>query len=389
MKNDDLGKGTYVQPPLGNTGVLCTHPNGLRALVDWVSFTFTSEDFSLENVFNLLNLEQKNFVPFGGKVYGYISHIQYQGITIHYDGQKGMGIHIEITGQGCRWYENGREEYGKSWDKLFSEILENDGHFTRLDVAIDDFHGYFRIPRLVTLIKKQCLISKFRRAKPIEDIEIGSGESIGTTIYYGRPQSEIQIRMYEKNFERLSAGVEVDEKVTCWNRTEIQARDMRAYAIARHIAKGDMELGELVSGILANYLRFVKPTNDSNRRRWPTAPFWEKFLRNAQKISLSLVAPDMTIERKAGWLFDQISKTFFQVWTAFKNNPEMLDQFLKAGEERMSEDDWKLVEDFQRVTKEDSFEELVRKYGEWNRRKQEIEEEIAERKKIAGDTDEK
>jgi phage replication initiation protein len=373
---------SVVEPPYGNTGVLPTNKKGLRALIDWVAFTFTREDFTVENICDLLNVNYADFIQVNGKMMGYNSHIYYSGITIHYGGNKGMGIHVEISGQGCRHYENGNGKYGRPWDELFMDILDFKGHFTRIDVAIDDTKGYFRIPRVVGQIKKGRLVSKFKWAKVIENIRILDGKVCGTTIYYGRPSSSIQIRMYEKDHERRMNGKDVSQKITCWNRTEIQARDERAHAIARLIVSGQYPLGHLISGILREYLRFVNQSDsDTNKWRWPISPWWDTFTQGVQNLSLSLVAPDMTIEKKATWLFSQTSKTLAQVWFAFENDPDMFMKLVEEGYLRMKPRDWQLVEQFKEEShKFDDFFDLVRKFSEWNEDKKRIEREIKRRK---------
>lgn len=349
QENRETNTLSAVEPPYGNTGVLSTNKNGLRSLVDWVGFTLKPENNDVHFVLDILNLFYADFIQIEGKMMGYNSHLHWQGITVHFDGRADMGVHVEISGQGCRNYENGKGKYGRSWDELFMDILDYGGHFTRLDVAIDDFKGYFSIPRLVKQIKSGRLVSKFRWVRHLESIQIKDGRTQGTTIYYGRSSGEIQIRMYQKDHERRANGHDVMQNITCWNRTEIQARDLRAHRIANLIVSGEYNLGQLVAGILKEYLRFVdKSDGDKNKHRWPTSRFWNKFIGEVQGISLSLVAPDMTIERKAKWILDQTSKTLAQVWYAFENNPELLQLILDNGHLKMDDKDWQLAEEFRK-----------------------------------------
>lgn len=371
---------SVVEPPSGNTGVLPTNKSGLRSLIDWVSFTLFRGKDDIDFVMSLLNVNYADFMQIEGKMMGYNSHLHWQGITIHYNGREDMGLHVEISGQGCRNYENGNGKYGRSWDELFMDILDFGGHFTRLDVAIDDFKGYFSIPRLVKQIKSGRLVSKFRWVRVMENIHIKDGKTKGVTIYYGRSSGEIQVRMYEKDHERRANGHDVMQKVTCWNRTEIQARNLRAQQIAKWIVSGEYPLGLLVSGILKEYLRFVdKKEGDTNKHRWPTSRFWEKFLGQAEKISLSLVAPDMTIERKTRWILDQTSKTLVQVWYAFENHPDLLQLILDNGYLKMDEKDWQLAEEFRKFGVRDDEVHKLREEIE-KLHKQKLEEELKRKK---------
>lgn len=48
-------------------------------------------------------------------------------------------------------------------------------------------------------------------------------------------------------------------------------RKDRAKKLVEHIIKGDKSLGHVLRGTLRQYLRFVLPTTDRNKVRWPTA----------------------------------------------------------------------------------------------------------------------
>lgn len=125
----------------------------------------------------------------------------------------------------------------------------------------------------------------------MESIEIKEGSHQG-----GRFTMVLSIQMCKFvcmiKIEREGKGKEVTEDF--WIRTEIQTRDLHADKIARRIIAGgsnvsevngeddncEMTVGETVKETLANYLRFlVKPKGggDSNKGRWKTAPFWDKF----------------------------------------------------------------------------------------------------------------
>jgi phage replication initiation protein len=255
------------RPRTCNTGAQNTLKTGLRACVDWVQATFKIVKPE-QLITEVLGLKIDDFTEANGQ-FGYQKCKRLDNISVFYDGSAGMGIHLQMTGQGCRLYE-ALTKYDNPWVSIFDVFLKMQGSFSRLDVAIDDFAGYFSINQIVRRIKQGELVSKFKKARSMESIEIKTGESKGMTIYYGSAKSRIQIRMYEKNFERENAGYEIEEDVTCWNRTEVQARNERAQSIAEIIAN-DGQLGDVVQGILAYYLRFVVKGKDLNKARWKTA----------------------------------------------------------------------------------------------------------------------
>ena len=79
------------------------------------------------------------------------------------------------------------------------------------------------------------------------------------------------------------------DEVGSWKRTEMQLRDDKAHAFAMTFKDRPLELGELAFGLLANNLRFVVPNrNESNKSRWKTCRFWERFLGAVEVLKLQV-----------------------------------------------------------------------------------------------------
>lgn len=341
--------------PYCNTGAQRTEENGLRACVDWVQVTLkivTPEQLILD----ILGLNPEEFYEAENGQYGYRRAKRFGNIAVFYDGREDMGIHLQISGQGCREYESLER---KTWKQLFYDLVCYKAQFTRLDVAVDDFEGYFKISSLIRKIKGQELISKFKTATRIEKIDIESGESKGNTIYYGSESSRIQIRMYEKDKEREGKGHELEKDLKCWNRTEIQARNERAQKIAELILlneEGSEVIGEIVTGILKNYLRFVvKDKKDSNRRRWKTAPFWDKFLGNVEKLRLTNISPDRTVQRTYDWIDKQVAPSLAVLFHAFEGDMDVLKRFILEGSERLTEKEHDMIKRYKDEQKNSLF----------------------------------
>lgn len=335
-------------PRIGNTGAQNTYESGLRACVDWVQATF--KNVSVDDLItHILNLDLDEFRDIDYGQYGYRKCKRLDEIAVYYDGRDDMGIHLEMSGQGCRLYEALSKDK-KPWSLLFGMFLDMGASFTRVDLAIDDFKGYFKIDQIVRKIKRGELVSKFRKARSMESIEIKSGESKGMTIYYGSSKSRIQIRMYEKDFERENAGCELEEDITIWNRTEVQSRDERAQKIAEVITKGE-DIGDVVAGILNYYLRFVVKGKDANRARWRTAPFWEKFLNGVDKLRLTEKAPDRTVEKMEQWLERQVAPSLAVLMEAYDGDVGRLYEMIRRGSERLKDKDLEMIDRFKRQSK--------------------------------------
>lgn len=338
-------------PPLCNTGVQSTTETGLRVLIDWVQCTIKKE-IDLKEVIELLGMKEEDFLETNG-LYSYSKCLYHDGIYILYAGTEEMGIHIQFTGHGCRVYE---EKNKKTWAYLFGELLvKYDANFTRLDIAIDDFKGYFTLQQVINKIKKGEVVSRFKRAKGIVNWNIGSGEERGKTIYFGSSASMIQIRMYEKNYEREEAGNQLN--VDFWNRTEIQLREERAETLANLIAADyyavmskenekaeEQIIGEYAKGILKNYIRFVIKEKDTNKSRWKICKWWADFLGEVERLKLSEKAPDRSVEKTKIWIEKQVAPSLAVLDIAMSK--ETIEAIVTNGKTRLSEKHVKMLQRF-------------------------------------------
>lgn len=310
-----------VKPPYCNTGAVNT--KGLKSLIDWVSFTLPDSEFhSLSDIYGFLDIPEKEWVDAKHGNHGYMSQKLCGHINLLYNGMEGMGYHISISGQGCRELE---QRKGLLWSELFKKIIDK-GSFTRLDIAIDDHDGHFKIDQLKEKVKRGECISKFIKARGIEEFNLKSGDTDGQTLYFGRPTSRLQIRIYDKAKEQGIDGI--------WNRTEIQARDERATVMASNILESD-NVGVVVLGILKTYIKFAEPISDSNKSRWPVSEFWIKFLGVVEKVKLTIKKPDKSIRESIEWANKQWAPTAALLMRYFKGDLSFFDDLIADGEERL------------------------------------------------------
>ncbi|MED4351733.1 replication initiation factor domain-containing protein [Schinkia azotoformans] len=332
------------QLPYTNREVGHTLENGLRACVDWVEATLFSVS-PAQLISEILLFNPDSFSIETGQ-FGYRHCLRNGKISIYYDGREDMGIHLEIKGRGCREYESSQK---RSWKELFAVLLSNDASFTRIDIAVDDFKGFFTIKSMVRRIKNEELVSKFKQARNVENIEIRTGEVRGVTLYFGSSKSDIQIRMYDKLSERLDTNYRVPEDITFWNRTEVQARNKKAQEIAEILAKedqGEISIGKTVCGILKYYLRFTVKSKDTNKSRWKTAPFWEKFLAGVDELPLTTITGVSTIEDKENWLRRNAAPSLAVVYEAYSGDMEQIEKFIYEGLARLKAKDYDMINQF-------------------------------------------
>jgi phage replication initiation protein len=362
------------KPPSRNTGVQNTYGVGLKALVDWVSATFPQRK-EWREVAELLGLKPSEFKVEDKGLNGYRKQARRGHIILFFDGgAPDMGVHLQLGGQGCREYE---AENLLDWPSLFVTVFDDHkefdiverqevkqtvaigkgGHFTRLDLAIDDQVGYFTPKQVIRKLERGLVSSRFKGWRMMKSGKIkkesGRGEETGTTVYLGSDKSDIKIRIYDKAQERRAAGKELPEGVEHWVRTEVELRDQRADLAAKHVieahAYGGTPVGVVIAGVLRNYLTFYRREGtDTNKSRWERWDAWELFLGEAAKLKLTVKAPDRTMETRRAWIDRQTAKTLGMLFMAYDSDLNWLVDTLTRGMELCEDRDVNEVEAYQR-----------------------------------------
>ena len=247
-------------------------PKENRIIFDWVSFT--TRKHSVVSLVELLGLMDCPFETVRGSK-GFMWREYFGGISIHYNENElqheGEFIWLEMSGRGCRTYES----YGcGDYEKLFKLVRDDPEniHITRLDIAFDDMTGVFDIDHVCDEVRLEHFVSRTSTYQSIYS-------NAGNAVYFGSKKSNVFIRIYNKAAERGYDGNKLH-----WVRCELQLKDINAKGFVDKLEEKDLR--ELYLGVLKNYLSFRVPTNDSNKRRWPEAEWWSKFLDNAVRVSV-------------------------------------------------------------------------------------------------------
>lgn len=335
----------------------------LVGLIDWVQCSLPIDHFNEMLALDLLYYhfdlprDPESWERNRLKLRGYKQSISYHNIAIFYDSaDEKNGIILSFSGQGCRQAEL-LFRPGHSWSTFIQSIFDASGRFTRIDLAIDDFYGYFEIPYLIEKFHRGELISRFNEFEPKSKFD-REGNSKGWTFAYGSMRSRTYIYMYEKNKEQ---GVDY-----FWNRTEIRLKDENADTIAAIISDfGDesARIGMYAMGIINNYISYRIKTSDSNKSRWPVDPVWQKYLNDIPKLRISKPLPDACIERTEAWLQRQVSKSIAKMYYAMmdEQNPTRFDWFRKLfveGASKLTDEDWRQINRYRDMYKKPRMEDI-------------------------------
>lgn len=221
-----------------------------KIIYDWVSIT--SKIHSPDDFIRLLGLDHDSISWEKVKgAHGYRDRLYWEKISIHYNGADGMGIWLEMSGQGCRAFETfGSGDY----EALFSEVFENPGdmNITRLDVAFDDHSGLLDIAEICEDTRKQEYVSRFQGWEVVDSDK-------GSSVTFGSRSSEILIRIYDKAAER---GFDDGRH---WVRVELQLRRERARAFLaglRILGNVSLVSSETIFGSFKSLMDLIQIVSD-------------------------------------------------------------------------------------------------------------------------------
>lgn len=285
--------------------------NPLEMLFDYVRIRFPTTNITrvVEEILHL-NLDYMIHEDFG--YYSYPEHYRFGDIMVLVSFDLTKGILLELKGKGCRQYENFLLAQHRSWYDFFTDCLNVNGVFKRLDLAINDKTGILNIPELARKSEQEECISKFRTFKNYRSGELVHRDEkpdMGNTLYIGSLKSEVYFCIYEKDYEQFIKNDIPLEDAEIKNRFEIRLKNDRAtHAIKDLLAYKNAE--KTAFAIINRYIRFADKDETKRRSDWQTNEHWEIFLgKNRGELRLTTKPEPYTFERTLNWLRHQVAPT--------------------------------------------------------------------------------
>lgn len=346
-----------------NLGLGSNMVNGLKISVDWLSFT-CFEPCTVNDVISMMGYSIIDFekLPQGRNGYRSQLLLRAYNISVQFDGQKEMGIHVDVSGSaiqdlllhfqqlhsastpfGGSAYESFNFDYTVFVD-LLTEIC-NAGHVTRLDLAIDDIGGmYFSLPELHDIFFSGLYVSKFRKWKELAQYE-NCGSKSGHTIYMGSRSSAIMLRIYDKQLEE-NEKLKKSKKpllTNAWIRWELELKEERAMQTVKLFMSG-LSLADVSVGLLSNYLKII--TADNNRKdRCSVSAVWLSFIADIKSLSLYRVSEPKTLDDTRNWLKKQVAPSLATVLQADGGALDFFYSLVESGSARLSSHQVNLIND--------------------------------------------
>lgn len=287
--------------------------------VDFLSFRVRSVPD--DDIFSFLGVFEQLEWRVGGACYNnYPDSLYYGHITIGINGTSGFDFYVNMSGQGCREFEDLMPD-GWTWEQFLFRLSSDVGvSFARMDIAADERDGYFTVDRL----DKHIRLGKYAtRCKQPSLTKYGR-----EICYVGSAQSKVLMRIYNKKLER---GYDPDDdNGKPWWRCELQLRDdycmqfledWKAYGI-----------GYAYSGHCKNHIRWLsKPNNKDNSQRISTAKWYDDFLGRCDKLKFtSKVGSSYNLSKLERYCTHVSGSSMVTLATAFKMTPQQFyDYFMQ------------------------------------------------------------
>lgn len=251
--------------------------HSLESSIDWLKIRFKTLDYKAV-VKDVLKMEISDFVDSDKTFYGYEDMLTYGNIRLlfHHDPVKvEEGVLIEFTGLACREFESVLLSQKREWWEFLSDVFEfAEKHrkhmalddflaFTRLDLALDelykedgsnlDLHDFRR-----RIVDGKIKVNSVGNISFVEGLKRVKGRFLnsGLTINIGSRQSEVFIRLYQKDFEQaMIKNVTVDyirEVEGLKNRYEIELHGKKAFQVVQEFVEG-ADLAVIGCKILIKY----------------------------------------------------------------------------------------------------------------------------------------
>ncbi len=321
-------RGSEITTPLDSDYKKILVPDENRILVDWFAGTFTNIECP-QKVIEYLGLDVKLFTPRSKGANGYKQALACGNITILFDGQKNMGVHFSMSGDGCRQYET---QFSDSpWLRLIGVIFSNNGNISRFDLAHDNVDKTLCLDLLEQSINSHEVRTRFKRGKKTEDMTFHDGDDApcGKTLNLNKSrQSLVFIRFYDK---AAQLGFSAH-----WVRAEIEFKGDRAVRACHALLDG-MPAGELFFSTMNTYFSVIN-LDDSNKSRCSYKDWWSIWLQSANKIKLTVAKAVKKIEEVKQWLHKSIAPCLAMVkeHSGQAGFSDFIQDLIDGGKKRMS-----------------------------------------------------
>ena len=181
-------------------------------------------------------------------------------------------------------------------------VFEKQGHFGRIDVALDDRNGVIDVDRIYQSVKAGNCVSHFRQSRLISGLDVGSGLDTGQTLCMGSRQSDTYLRIYDKAAEQRAKEKPVEGT---WIRWEMEWKSERADAVGMALSGLDQDsFQKYIVGVFRSALDFrdcTRADDPKDRYYAPLLDWWKILTEGMQRARLEIAKSVQKIEDVKRW----------------------------------------------------------------------------------------
>ncbi|RRG18390.1 XRE family transcriptional regulator [Weissella viridescens] len=222
------------------------------------------------------------------------------------------GALLQISGHGCRSFEFILDQQATDWKTfLYDAVYKYNGVVTRIDLAINDYCGWFDIATLIEKAQSGDVKTRFR-TQPI----IHGNQYSGWTLEFGK-RGNVFFRFYEKDKEIASKLGTSNYDLGIINRYELQIADTRkATQLINDWLLKD-QLVPMVYGYFNRYITFYDalPLDEEgnpiklefkDREVWEP---WHYFIFKSKVVKFETLPEEISIDRSLAWIKRSVAPT--------------------------------------------------------------------------------
>ena len=304
------------------------HDYDLHVHLDYLRLTFF--DTTLETVMNqVVGINKKYFTYTENELYNF-GGVWQSGMVRIYESKEDsdQGIMLELTGQGLTEMESWLQELDQTFTLNEWLIMITDPnyylkgglysryHCSRLDLVIDEMYqatGNYDLHDLKWK-KDHCeklIETKLRSSRDIESY--WKEQPLGLTLYFGSPNGNFLLRMYEKAKERAKKENRALEDVLhdygVVNRYEMQIRKEYAEAVFDELAQKGRLDQFAIDLLLSKLTVYDEIKTESGEVAYEYCRAFYHVFGQYEKIKINGKRTETSIERSMRWIISQVART--------------------------------------------------------------------------------
>mgnify|MGYP003387180689 FL=1 len=241
-------------------------------------------------------------------------------------------VHVQLAGAASKAMPLGALQSLHHWIKNTKE-----GHYTRADIAMDDFSGLLNLDEVEQSIESGKMVTRSKIWSSQKSGNLKTGK-VGKTVYIGSPESKTRHVIYDKSAEQTAKGKAYEGS---WVRVESRYQDERADVLMGVLCSCTQEIiGAVAMSYLVSSLDFREITPEMSswsKSRADKLPWWEEFTESIKGLRLSVEKVIQTIEKVAAWVSHSVAPILAVVVANKGLGWEWLEREIARGKEQWND----------------------------------------------------